>query len=664
MNPGLIVEEVNSMNPGLIPEGTKMNKTTPRYRVVDGVLVWIRRDITDFTVPDGVISVPGEVIHENIRRLVFADSVESFYIPEFNSIEEIIFPKKIVAYRDRKDHNSRFDYEDVDLGLSNLTKVKRVGIPYSHRVRKVRGTVGDVWDDEREATYEGNYKCEKIIIRYDSFKQLEVYTYGDKKEYIRHHFHDGLKIKRIECIGPELTALEKREIEKKFESLGRMVVVTYSRPKDVSEEEEYDDDEMQVLVDEIKKLASFLPEKTQKHILDQINILINEYYVKIEKLEPRYSRKKEPFVPSLETPLSLKANLLDNLRKIKFGLSSEEVLIKLLSDIERYKKITKMDISEFTDDNTLEADIMNIVFLSNSLDDNRKAYILNKLVGILDDIAAGITKQIPTINNSKELVLALPKDYQGELTKSIIDLLNETKNIYEQVGPYKKLFDCLSGKNTMVDNNDKTIVYDINLIRNVLSRLSDGEGKNEIEKEFNKLLKKYREIVLNILNGNDLLNKSDYEKLELDFRKELHPLLEEINRHAQLDKYESTTANKVNIQNQLIESLKLIKSDKAIKISNKKRKKEPPIPVITSFVIDIFNEVMLNNEITSDTKRLIIDDLEFTLNTAFNGLKKRTISSLSEYNEVISEILNNLAEIKINMLEYIFNMRNYDIQSR
>jgi hypothetical protein len=149
----------------------KLNRLTAAYKVVDGVLVWIRNDITDFTIPDGVIDVLETAIHRNIRRLVFDDSVKHFTIPKDNSIEEIILPREIRRYRRKvKDDGNDLVYVPDSLGLENLKNLKNIGIPIWDYGVVSHGYYHDETDLSVEHIFyaRGLHCSGKVIFRYDS----------------------------------------------------------------------------------------------------------------------------------------------------------------------------------------------------------------------------------------------------------------------------------------------------------------------------------------------------------------------------------------------------------------------------------------------------------------------------------------------------------------
>ena len=622
-----------------------MNKKTASYTVINGVLVWISPDVVDFTVPDGVIEVADRAIHPNIKRIVFSDSVEKFYIPVNNNIREIILPISLM---------------DDDYGFKNLAMSKvRLGIP--------RG-----YDALQHSDF---LKCKRIILRYKTLNDL--FDYERKTGYdtwcsLDSELFDANYRGDIECIGPRLNNRERRQVKRYFnESMfgkaKKRIKVVFSQPREVKEEEEEiisRDSEIQLVVSQIQKICEKLPANYRKAVLDKVDELLINYDKKLEEYRPKYNKESEIEL-ELGSAKTSKAQLIASLQSIVLSLASENELTNFLSEIDSYRKLVVSKISEEASGDSLEASIKNVIYYANMLDERRKKVILGKLDKYLLIAENGINSKLSILKGNGEIILENPVDYKADLGLNVSKLLDETKLLADKVGPYKEFRDSLSGINTEIDHKKKTIATDINTLRWVLANLSKSKYRDDLEKRVNALFKKYEEKVSKLLSDDELLNKDNYEKLELAFREEIDPILEEVRSYSYLDKYETNTANKVNIRGQLDESILLINGIKNTKFNKPiKVNKDTELNVITSFVVDLYNQIVSNREISDEVKQKMIADLLDKLNEAFLILESASVTSLKEYNQVLRDILNKLAKVQVNLWDYISDLNYYNEHSR
>lgn len=637
-----------------------MNKETLSYKIEDGVLVWIRNDITDFVVPNGVEEVAELAIHENIRRIVFADSVKKFTIPKNNSIEEIILPKEIRRYNVETASNGEIiNYSINNLGLQNLKMLKSLGIPRNDYCIVAHGYYHDVSDLFIEkANITNLLKCNgKVIIRYDVFDDLIEYG----MEYIRSVFPQKQRKMIVEFVGPPLSKKEKRYIEDDVKRYDRHFSVRFSSLRQ-EEKDEYelniDDNEIELIVEEINKLCIKLPEETKNKIIYKVNKLIVDYQVKLEQFKPKYEMDSNILL-ELTDVSSLKPVLLANLIGIKMRLLSEKTLVNLISEIDGYSELLNRNVDKQIDDNSLMAKINNFLFYANTLDEERKNLFLNKLKKVLENIKDKITNELSVIKDDSVLSLVGPIDYRRQLEDNVSTLLDEVKLMSERVVPFRNMLMALLSNDNNLNNDEDSIEYMISRIKYILLNIKDQSYKKELDDKYKEIFDKYIGIINNILSNDEQLNEANYQNLELKFRKDIDTTLKLTSKYAYLEQVGIHGFDKNDINAQLKKSIELINTGKIVRIDEKLSEE-----IITSFVCETLNVVINSYEIPTSEKNNIINDLSGKLIKHMNKLKTKEIKSLKEYNDTVREVLSSIALVNLNVSLYINRIKTYNKYSK
>ena len=637
-----------------------MNEKTFDYTIVDGVLVWIRSDITDFTVPDGVVEVADGAIHDRIRRIVFPDSVKRFYIPKFNSIREIVLPRVLHQYDG--EYCDTPNYLDkcikISFGLDNLRWLKTITPPVEFYTPYFCERPHDEYYVIEKNKPQTGIKASKVILKYTSLEELLGYGY----EYVGSLFYSHGSTKQLECVGPPLNNKERRQVKRYFKKYISGLDIIFTKTIEVSKEPSIknQDAELQALLDKIETLCIKLPVNSRKIIMDKVHELLMNYDKKLEEYRPKYHKDPEIKL-DLGSAMLSKTQLITALRSIIFSLSSEEVLVNSLSEIDGCRKLITSEIDKMVLDNSLEANVRNIIYYANMLDERRKKAILDKLNKHFSVAEKGITSRLSSLKVSNEIILENPVDYKANLEMAVFKLLDETKLLADKVAPYKRLQDSLNSSSTHIDPKNSTIAMDIVKLRWILSKLLNDKYKDDLEKRVNDLFKKYDDKISKLLSDDELLNKDDYEKLELAFREELNPILEDIKKYLFLDSYRRMTANNDNILIQLKHAIDFIRAKKnQLNVSNEEKIKIDEAihsEVIASFVADLYNQIVSSKEISDEVRQEILDDLYAKLWEIYSPLIDKEIDSIKEYNEALQTVLSEIAKIQIGILEYINNTR-------
>ncbi len=218
-------------------------------------------------------------------------------------------------------------------------------------------------------------------------------------------------------------------------------------------------------------------------------------------------------------------------------------------------------------------------------------------------------------------------------------------NLNSKLNPYLELLKTLKGY-----ENDVSLAQELRELERVFSKLV-GKSKDELNSEYQELKKKY----INILNENILKIKNNQldtlsiNEIELNFRKELQPILERLHKLAPLI-----------LKNQKLYHQLSIVNDKEINENGS--------------IIDLIKEIrklVENNFLSSDVKDIIFDKLnniiihwEYVLSS--NDVSKIVKSFSSEVGlkseNLILEvmILKDLYELKFSVEQYIKDAQEYD----
>lgn len=651
------------------------------------------QSLEEITIPEGVERIGARAFYNciNLKKVSLPRTLEEIGAGAFqgcHSLEEITIPEGVeeisaeafvCCYKLRKIVLSNTLKEIESSTFRSCFSLKEITIPDS--VKKIGSstfyncqsleeiTIPEGVEKIGFETFRGCYKLKKIklhsglkIIDDNAFEDctsLEEITIPDTIETIgKDVFNQCRRLKKVIIVQYETK--QSNYIKKIYKKLNLKKILGQLTDAEIifvkedilktttSISDRIEDEEIQKLLNQIQEICQNLPESTRQLINNKVNDIIKEYNLQKDALKPKYNQDKTTTLTSGGTISMVKDTTIIKLEGIILGLSREKKLIEFLKNIEKYKQLLDTNVTELSNDDSIESKIKNIIYYSNFLTLDKKNKIIDKLKSNIEFISKESLKQLGIINNQVELSLNNYQDYERKLSDDISDTLDDIKNEYNKKKPYLELLKCLQSNEFDINNNDETIISDINKIRYVLSKLSNSNYKSGLENKLNIIFEKYINQIIEILNDDELLNKTNYEDLELELRTDINPLLESINNYAYLDKYEEKTANKTNIHSQLQKSLDLISKGKPVKLT-----KELSYEVITSFVIETYNEVISSTELTTSDKKTIINDLKYSLNAALNELENNTVDSLKEYNEVVYSILSKIAKVRINAILYI-----------
>ncbi len=236
--------------------------------------------------------------------------------------------------------------------------------------------------------------------------------------------------------------------------------------------------------------------------------------------------------------------------------------------------------------------------------------------------------------------------FKEELNK----LYNEVIGLNDKLKPYLNLLKALEEH-----ENGISLSKELRELEDIFSELI-GKSKDELNSEYQKLKERY----INILKENILkLKENEFDglssdEIELNFRKELHSILERLNKIVPFN-----LKNK-KIYNQLFNGAKVINGKE---IAEK------------GFIIELIkeiNQLLENNILDSTIKEIVSNKIIFIL-CYWNGIlsnrntseKVKKFSSkvgLTSENLILEVmILKQLYELKFSVEQYIANLQEYDM---
>ncbi|MEE3342710.1 MAG: hypothetical protein VZS44_01310 [Bacilli bacterium] len=413
--------------------------------------------------------------------------------------------------------------------------------------------------------------------------------------------------------------------------------------------------EVQEKINEIIKVCSKLPDDVKSSIMMEVDKLLIEYDKDVEQTKPMFNPKHELII-ELKNVKFLQTNLITELDMIIISLTSEEKAIKFLSKLSDYKKLLSTNPKDLIKgDDSLDSKINNIIFMINEISNSKKELFRNDLIKYISNAIKEVSKELERgIDNKPDISI---KEWFGadkKLELNISKLYDDVSFYYDKVIPYEKIIKAFETDS----NNDSEIGKMILDIKKIISEFPNKEYKEELETKFNDIKTNYISMINNIIGNDELIKNTKYEKIENNLRKELQELLLLIKKYNILELCKPKNYSKNNLIKELQDSKQIILGNKVVEITN-----EIELQSITSTIIDINNH-LINSVIDNDTKKEIKHDLVSIIDKKELELEKTDINNPKEYMEELKKILSDIMGIKIEINNYIANMKEWKEYTR
>lgn len=403
-------------------------------------------------------------------------------------------------------------------------------------------------------------------------------------------------------------------------------------------------DEIQKLLDEINKICSKLPNDIKSRIQKKVDKLLSDYEKDKKSLKPKLGNNSSSLnANGFKSIESLKPALLANLSSIILGLSSANEVLTFLNKLNKYKALINEDVNLLEEN--IENEVNNLLYFSKFLGQDEQEKIKSALQKYIDGAIENANLEL---SNSLEGKLSLPKsiNYELDFKVKVSSLYDETYAKYKKIKPYKEMLDALNKFDTEYKegNSLSDIVSSVSYI---ISSLSNDKNAKFIM-DFNDIIKKYSDIIKNIIGNPDLLENTDPKKIEGNIRKRLQDLIVKINEYNFNFSFEKQKANKENLLRQIKDSKNLIYSNEIIEISEDKK-----LDAITSYIIEIINKALSSSFIDEDNLFILRGMLSEKLSKAENLIENEKIDSISKYNSALHKILYELAEVDLDVYSFV-----------
>ncbi|MEE3342709.1 MAG: hypothetical protein VZS44_01305 [Bacilli bacterium] len=418
--------------------------------------------------------------------------------------------------------------------------------------------------------------------------------------------------------------------------------------------------DIQELLDKINNIVDNLPDNARKPILDKVDKLLSDYDKDLEDSKPKYSLNDEFDIDKKDISM-IKSTLLVELEMIVMKLTSEKKAINLLSKLSDYKRLLFTNPKELIrNDDSIDSQINNIIVMINDITSNKKDFFENELVKYIDEAIKEVSKELEKGIDDKPDAFPPRFDADMQLKLNISKLYDNVSLYHEKAIPFEKLLSSLEGKDNLSEIDEL-----LTGINKITSELTDKEQKEEIKRKKNNIIIKYINMIKNIINNDELLKNSNYEKIEVNFRRELQELLLLIKKYNLLEVLTPLTPKKYmnynyELGNQLCLCKKIIegyeKCDVPYENSN---------DIIESTIAELNND-LLDSEIDEEIKKEIFDDLKKILDKYNYKIDNNNIKikNYEEYSKIVFEILKEIMNVRIHMDMYLKKVKEYNERTR
>ena len=517
---------------------------------------------------------------------------------------------------------------------SDHLKILKLYLPKS--MKSVEAWCGEVHTIEELTLYNTDMK---IYLRdYINVKTITVID-GDYK-FIKKLFKEcKANLKTIVIINTNLSNFERKRINKIFKSNNVVVQFFDSIDQVDLKQDENTNDIVQNLINKIKSMIVSLDDDSQKIINDKINYLIEEYQTKLKLTNPEFKLNDSSFNLTMEdnSPKNLKNNLIFALETIIQNLNIKNKVLVFSKKFKNYEMILNNNKIDNTVEDENAKKIRTIINLSNFFCESK---IKEQLLKLFKET------QIMILDNLKDenvIKLTLEPQDAERFFENKLDILFEEINILnDRLSSYLNLLKALQGY-----QNDLNLSIELRQLEKLFSNLI-GKSNDELGNLYKNLRDKYinitNDMISKLKNGEEVISAKE---IEINFRKELQPILKEI-------------------QQKLTNMLKNQKIYHQLSSDNQKYE--------NGAIIDLVKEIkkLSDNSLLTPTMRdTIIDKLSNTLihwqcillNDNISEIVKKfdNKTGLTSENLIIEvEILKELYEIKLNLEEYLNKLQEHN----
>lgn len=276
---------------------------------------------------------------------------------------------------------------------------------------------------------------------------------------------------------------------------------------------------LQEKINKIYQITALLNEKERYEIESNVTLLLEQYKIDLEKCKPNFEITDESSSSLQPTDVKTLENKLKNsLDAIIFNLATVNSVKKLIEDIIGYKKLMDLELESAPMEAVkTEEQIQYIIFAYQKLASDD---IKSQLTKTLNQFQERASKEImQAFNETSKLSLEL--DITTEFQKQIAMLYEKTKNFQMKVETYQDLLDSLELK------NNSELAIDIRTAKEIINIFYNID-KNRLIEELEKIITNYKNKINEIIANQNVKDIKNATEIELELRKDLHPLLVEI----------------------------------------------------------------------------------------------------------------------------------------
>lgn len=548
-------------------------------------------------------------------------------------------------------------YSDDDYGSLNrhISIDFRNKVVAKHLITKTRWSTYHTYisiSDNKEINVH-----EDEILHSEYYEDTFIHSYPQREYYgLPISFRDYVKFRLgIDIKGTTIRLSEARRLLKQINKMDKNkepIELSFDRMEAAMQLKEffgmntntiYDDDEVFEKIKQINQLASqYLG--TQNLIKEKIEQAIAKYKKSLEELKPSYKNINLGINLKLEKALP-KDQLILDLNAIIISLSTKITLMKTLDELFELKSILNKE--EVKGNETELKDIAksireNVEYLPNKNEILIEANIIvSKEIKRIQD---SLYDQLETLNTSN---LELYDTTQSTFKRDLKELKDRIKSHTKKIKPFVSLIKIFESDNTEYKGMD-TLEDFISTLNYVIVNLQDSTTNTRLKDSWIEIKKKYLNIIETIIKNYSEISKETFSELEIQFRKEITPLLE------QLDIIQNKHINQLisadSFIYQIDRSIDYIKG----KITDENFNKEP----ITSLVKDIIDSI--DRSIDDKNKNDIIADILIKLEENKLKLKKAKIDNYDDYNIIRNNILRDLYRIIYKTEKFDDNLELYN----
>lgn len=614
--------------------------------------------LEEIYIPNSVIIVGNEAFAgcTNLKKVHLSESItliSAWMFYNCSSLEEIYIPGNIKEIGEGAFSNcTSLKRVNLSVGLTtigskafeNCASLEEIAIPESVTNLDPNAFTGCSLLKKISISNKCNilFDGDKVTIEYidiDSLNINLIYAILANKE----------STKNIEFKSPKYSLFKKDEKKKFDEILTKDRNQSFIKDKNIKlsevKKEEKDEDDIKHLEDEIIYLCKDFPKNIASIITEKVNEIDRVYRSSIESFKPEYGKDNGDRFDYE----GLKNNTYLSLNRIKSLIKELNDFILFSKNIDGYKELINKKAESYSYNNDIESKIKNILYLSTFLDNNSD--IKNTITKYLDDATSKVNNYIVDKINGNP-VLEESSIIMNELDKKIDELFDSTIYKVKDVPKYKLL--CLYNilnENEYKDNiKDNDIIGFISELRYLLDRLSNSEYKSKLRNDNNNIINKYKDIISSELNNN--ITKERYEEIEIGLRRELHPLIIEIDKYANLDKYEE---HGLNIHRQLEISFDLVNGKRYLdeELNNYNHKD------ILIEVINIMKDID-EKKLTDEIREKVYKDINNVLMAIKNTLDETDVSSKEKYIRFMASATSMFTEVTTSINKYIKSTEKYN----